>query len=247
MTPDDPGIQSSLAEVRRLVARANRLAVLTGAGISASSGIPTFRGGDQSLWSHYRPEDLATPEAFAADPELVWRWYDWRRGLIAAARPNAAHEALVRLERRLPVDIVTQNVDGFHQQAGSTRVHEFHGSIWRVRCTRCSHEQEDRTHPLPGIPRCPECTALMRPGVVWFGETIDRQVMARATRAVTSCDLLLVIGTAGLVHPASGLMDLARSAGAGVCEFNLVPGSLTPRVDLFIQGDAAETVPQIVP
>ncbi len=247
MTPDQEGIQDKLAKVQSLLESADKVAVLSGAGISAASGIPTFRGAQDSMWSRYRPEDLATPEAFARDPDLVWRWYDWRRGLIAASGPNPAHQALAQLEETTAVTVITQNVDGYHQQAGSSRVLEFHGSIWKVRCTVCNEEREDRRVPLPIPPLCPACGGLLRPQVVWFGEGIDRGVMAASTAAVSGCDLLLVIGTAGMVHPAAGLADLARRAGATVCEFNLVESLLTPRVDVFIPGDASGTLPRVVP
>ncbi len=247
MAPDKAMIQEKLNRIRALITPATSVAVLSGAGISAASGIPTFRGSQDSLWANYRPEELATPEAFNRDPELVWRWYDWRRSLIAAARPNPGHEALARLQTLAQVVIITQNVDGYHQQAGSTPVWEFHGSIWRVRCLQCGKETVDRRVPLPIPPRCEMCGGLLRPGVVWFGESIDPDILARSTQAVSECGVLLVVGTAGLVHPAAGLADLAHSHGAKVCEFNLAPSALTPRVDFFIPGNAAETLPNLAP
>ena len=236
-----------VAELARLLEEEPTVAVLSGAGISAASGIPTFRGEQDSLWSRYRPEDLATPQAFAADPDLVWRWYDWRRGLIAGAEPNAAHHALVRLAARTQVVIVTQNVDGYHQQAGSEDVLEYHGSIWTVRCTDCGAETEDRRVPIPAAPRCEACGGLLRPGVVWFGEGIDPAVAAASERAVGNCDLFLVIGTAGAVYPAAGLVALAGNAGARVVEFNLEPSAVSHLADLFVPGSAADTLGSIVP
>jgi NAD-dependent deacetylase len=236
-----------IPEIRDLVAAGTPTAVLTGAGISAASGIPTFRGEQDSLWSRYRPEDLATPEAFARDPELVWRWYDWRRGLIAASGPNAAHEALVALEAHAPVTVVTQNVDGYHQQAGSREVLEYHGSIWRLRCTACAAEGDDRRVPVPIPPRCEACRGLLRPGVVWFGEGIDPRVMAGSEDAVAGCGLFLVIGTAGAVYPAAGLVGLARRRGVPVVEFNLEPSGVSHLADHFVSGSAADTLGQIVP
>jgi NAD-dependent deacetylase len=241
----DP-VARELADLRRRLDDAAAVAVLSGAGISAASGIPTFRGRDDSLWSRYRPEQLATPSAFARDPELVWRWYDWRRGLIAASAPNAAHAALVRLEGRARLQVITQNVDGYHQQAGSRDVIEYHGSIWRLRCTRCRHAAEDRRVPLPIPPRCPECEALLRPGVVWFGEGIPPAAHEAAAAAAAGCAVLLVIGTAGAVYPAAGLVDLARSHGAYVAEFNLEPSAVTAQADLFVAGSAADTVPRLL-
>jgi len=243
----EDSIIQTLNEIHESLKPETRVAVLSGAGISAASGIPTFRGAQDSLWSQYRPEELATPEAFAQDPELVWRWYDWRRGLIAESNPNSAHEALVTMAARTQLQIITQNVDGYHQQAGSRSVLEFHGSIWNVRCTDCGKEQEDRRVPIPIAPRCETCGGLLRPGVVWFGEGINPQVMADSGKAADNCDLLLVIGTAGAVYPAASLVDIARRAGARIVEFNIEPSALSHQVDLFVPGSAAETVPLLVP
>lgn len=236
-----------LAAVREGLRPGTRVAALTGAGISAGSGIPTFRGAADALWARYRPEDLATPAAFARDPELVWRWYDWRRGLIAAAEPNAAHRALAALQDKTDLTLITQNVDGLHQRAGSRGVVEYHGSIWTLRCTGCGHQQDDRRVPLPIPPRCGRCSALLRPGVVWFGEGIDPEAAARAQAAAAACELMVVVGTAGAVYPAAGLVSVARRAGARVLEFNLEPGGVTHLADLFVPGDAAETLPGLVP
>jgi NAD-dependent deacetylase len=243
-----------LTRIRASLTTSTRMAALTGAGISASSGIPTFRANEGSLWHDHRPEDLATPAAFDRDPELVWRWYDWRRGLIAAAAPNAAHLALARLERSVAaVTVITQNVDGLHAAAGSGRISgpilEYHGSIWRTRCTECGREREDRRVPLrpPLPPRCEKCGGLLRPGVVWFGEPIDPAVHAAADAAARACDLFLVIGTSGVVWPAAGLARLARASGAQVLEFNLAGAGIGHDVDLFVPGDAAVTLPLLVP
>jgi NAD-dependent deacetylase len=238
--------QPDLAPLRARLSPDAEVAVLTGAGISAASGIPTFRGKQDGLWSRYRPEDLATPEAFARDPELVWRWYDWRRGIIADHEPNAAHAALATLQDRVRLTVVTQNVDGYHQQAGSRGVVEYHGSIWRLRCSGCGREAEDRRVPLPECPRCADCGARLRPGVVWFGEGIPPEAHEAAVLAAARSAVFLVVGTAGAVYPAAGLVDLARSRGAYVVEFNLEPSALTPRVDLFVPGSADATVPRLV-
>jgi NAD-dependent deacetylase len=246
MSPE-PEVLAALESVRAAIGPDTRIAVLTGAGISAASGIPTFRGGDDSLWSRYRPEELATPQAFARDPELVWGWYDWRRGLIAEAAPNAAHEALVRLAEVAAVTIITQNVDGYHQQAGSGDVLEFHGSIWVVRCLGCGHEKVDRKVPLPYPPECGVCGEMVRPGVVWFGEGIDPGVLHASARAASECDLFLVVGTAGAVYPAAGLVGTAREGGARVVEFNVEPSGVTAEVDLFVPGSAADTLGLVVP
>ncbi len=242
----DDQTRRQLADLRDRLGPHTPVAVLTGAGVSSASGIPTFRGRDDSLWSQYRPEDLATPEAFARDPELVWRWYDWRRGLIAANRPNPAHAALARLGERMLLTVITQNVNGYHQQAGSRDVVEYHGSIWTTRCTRCHRRAEDRRVPLPIPPRCPDCGGLLRPGVVWFGEAIPPEASDAATAATIRCRVFLVIGTAGAVYPAAGLVGLARSHGAYVAEFNLERSAVTASADLFVEGNAADTVPLLL-
>jgi len=239
--------QDDLAVVRGRIAEGASVAVLSGAGISAASGIPTFRGSAEGFWSRFRPEDLATPEAFASDPELVWRWYDWRREMIASSGPNAAHRCLALMESRCPVTVITQNVDGYHQRAGSRQVLEYHGSIWRLRCTACGQEDRDERVPLPLLPHCARCGGLLRPGVVWFGEAIDSEVMRDAQRAAVASDVFLVIGTAGVVYPAAGLVAVARSAGALVVELNLTPSAITPMVDVFFAGSAADTVPRLDP
>lgn len=239
-------MKDQLGPVRERIAAGATVAVLSGAGLSAASGIPTFRGAQDSLWSQYRPEDLATPTAFARDSELVWRWYDWRRGLIAGSEPNAAHHALAALEAKTTVTIITQNVDGYHRLAGSSRILEYHGSIWRVRCQDCGNTGLDERVPIPIPPVCERCHGLLRPGVVWFGESIDPQVMADSARAATDCDVFLVIGTAGAVYPAAGLVSAARHGGALVVEFNLEPSRISHLADIFVAGSAAETVPGLI-
>jgi NAD-dependent deacetylase len=220
-----------------------RITVLTGAGVSAESGVPTFRG-PGGLWRQYRPEDLATPAAFARDPGLVWGWYDWRRGLIAACRPNPAHDTLADMETRLPdFTLITQNVDGLHQAAGSRRVLELHGSIWRLRCTREGTRSEDRTTPLPELPpRCPTCGALLRPDVVWFGEALPADVL-EAAFAAAACDLMLVVGTSALVQPAASLPLIARQHGAVLVEINPDATPLSDYVDLTLRQPAAQALP----
>ena len=243
----DPEAQRSLASIRADIDAATKIAVLSGAGLSAASGIPTFRGAQDSLWSQYRPEDLATPEAFARDPELVWRWYDWRRGLIADAEPNAAHRALADLQTKAQVSVITQNVDGYHQQAGSRQVLEFHGSIWQVRCTACGRQTEDRQVPIPIPPHCEVCGGLLRPGVVWFGEGIDPAVLQESAATVSECNILLVVGTAGAVYPAAGLVEAASNVGATIVEFNVERSAVSRHADVFVAGSAADTVGEIVP
>jgi NAD-dependent deacetylase len=232
---------------------------LTGAGISAESGVPTFRG-QGGLWKQCRPEDLATPQAFARDPTTVWEWYLWRRSLIAAVRPNPGHDVLARLEARLSgFQVVTQNVDGLHQRAGSRRVRELHGSIWLSVCSQgcgrsrndavCARGDGERQESAPEstavfTPLC-ECGALLRPGVVWFGEPLDPEVINVSIAAVESADVCLVGGTSSLVYPAAGLPGLARQAGAVVIEVNVEPTPLTPLADFVLTGPAGVVLPQL--
>ncbi len=235
----------SLETARELLEHARKVAVLTGAGISAESGVPTFRGSG-GLWKQFRPEDLATPGAFARDPNLVWEWYDWRRSILAKVQPNAGHRALAELEERISeFTLITQNVDGLHQLAGSKSVVEVHGSIWNLRCTACKHEWLDRSVPLTLPPRC-ECGSLARPGVVWFGENLPSSVWARAERAATSCDVLVVIGTSAVVYPAAGLVHLAQSAGAKVIEVNVERTPLSGLVDCALTGRAGQILPELL-
>jgi NAD-dependent deacetylase len=239
-------VDNALIEARALIEGARRITVLTGAGVSAESGIPTFRG-PGGLWRERRPEDLATPEAFARDPLLVWEWYDWRRGVIAAARPNPAHEALARLEARHEhFTLVTQNVDGLHARSGSTAPLELHGSIWTLRCTDCGAERVDRSAPLdPLPPRC-RCGALERPGVVWFGEALPIETLERAHAAAAACDLFLLVGTSALVWPAAGLGEIAQRSGAHVIEINPDATPYSGRV-LSLRAKAGELVPLLIP
>jgi NAD-dependent deacetylase len=239
-------VPSGLERARAMLREAKRIAVLTGAGISAESGIPTFRGAG-GLWKHFRAEDLATPEAFRRDPRLCWEWYDWRRSIIAGVKPNAGHYALVELERRGGAfTLITQNVDGLHTAAGSKSILEVHGSIWKLRCTECAKEWSDRSVPLALPPRCAECGGLARPGVVWFGENLDPAIWAAAERAVSGCDVLLVVGTSALVYPAAGLAPLARSRDSKIIEVNLEPTPVSEFVDIAFTGPAGEILPQLV-
>ena len=232
--------------VRALLRSARSVAVLTGAGVSAESGIPTFRGA-HGLWKQYRAEELATPEAFTRDPELVWQWYDWRRGIIAQAKPNAGHIALAELEQRVPdFTLITQNVDDLHDDAGSRRILKVHGSIWTVRCIGCGRETVDRRSPLPQIPPRCECGALLRPGVVWFGESLPSKVWNEAERAAERAEVFLVIGTSALVYPVAGLAATAKRAGAKVVEINIAETPLSQRIDAFLKGSSAELLPQLM-
>jgi NAD-dependent deacetylase len=219
--------------------------VLTGAGISAESGVPTFRGED-GLWRQYRAEELATPSAFERNPTLVWEWYDWRRGLIARCEPNAAHQALAEMESGFrDFVLVTQNVDGLHQRAGSGQVVQLHGNIWQVRCTAEGTIFDREDVPLSEIPPRCSCGALLRPHVVWFGEPPEADVLAAAYRAAERCRLMLVVGTSAVVQPAASLPVIAKQRGAYVIEINMEQTPLSSLADEVILGPAAEEVPRL--
>lgn len=239
---------TSIIETRARIASAQSIAVLTGAGISADSGVPTFRGAT-GLWRTYRAEELATPGAFAREPRLVWEWYDWRRSVIATVRPNAGHDALAALEQHHDrFTLVTQNVDGLHARAGSRRVLELHGNIWQMRCTVCGAVSTDRRVPLPltpQLPACARCSGLLRPHIIWFGESLDSSVIQSASDAATSCEIFLVIGTSGVVQPAASLASMAREAGAWVVEVNPERSAISA-VHCWVAGRAAEIMPLLV-
>lgn len=225
---------------------ATRVVVLTGAGVSAESGVPTFRGAD-GLWQRHRAEDLATPEAFARDPRLVWEWYDWRRRLIATRRPNPAHEAIAALETHVPEFLlVTQNVDGLHRRAGSRRLAELHGNLWRVRCPAEGTVTENLEVPLPSLPPRCACGALLRPDVVWFGEALPTDAIQKAWDAAESCDVLLAVGTSAVVQPAASLPTVGKAHGAYVVEVNLEATPLTRIADETHYGKAGETLPRVL-
>lgn len=235
-----------MRQVRELLRGASAVAVLTGAGVSAESNIPTFRG-KQGLWREYRAEDLATPAAFARDPGLVWEWYDWRRQKIAQAEPNAGHRALAELERRVPrFTLITQNVDGLHDRAGSSRILKLHGDIWTVRCIDCGAEREDRRAPLPEIPPRCECGGLLRPGVVWFGEALPPGVWRDAEEAAQTSDVFLTVGTSAVVYPAASLVRIAKRAGAKTIEINIAASAVSDSVDAFLEGASGELLPQLI-
>ena len=221
--------------------------MLTGAGISAESGIPTFRDALTGLWASFRPEELATLEAFERDPAFVWKWYEWRRALIREARPNAGHLALVQLARRVPrLTLVTQNVDGLHQRAGSAGVIEYHGNILRDRCM-VEQVVAERSRDVGGeLPRCASCGGLLRPDVVWFGEMIPHDALLMADEAAGDCDVFLSVGTSSLVYPAAGLAESARRRGASLIEVNPNPTDLSSSADVALRGDAGAVLPALV-
>ncbi len=224
---------------------AHAIAVLTGAGVSAESGIPTFRDAMTGLWAQFRPEDLATPEAFQRDPRLVWEWYEWRRSLLANVAPNPAHYALAELARHVPrLTLITQNVDGLHQRAGSQGVLELHGNLARTKCfpEDTIVEQWEETGDVP--PLCPRCGGALRPDVVWFGESLPTQILEAAREAAETCDIFLSVGTSGQVEPAASLLGLAAQQGAATAIFNT---DTTPQnADFHIPGPAGEMLPALL-
>ena len=230
-----------ITDARRLIRSARSICVLTGAGVSAESGIPTFRGAG-GLWRSFRPEELATQAAFTRDPKLVWEWYAWRRKLIAEAAPNPAHKAIAARD----CTVVTQNVDGLHQRAGSNNVLEIHGSIWKIRCSACGWELLEERVPLPDIPPRCKCGGLFRPGVVWFGESLPVDVWDNAQQAVRASDILLVVGTSAVVYPAASLAPLAKIAGATVIEINPDETSLSAAVSYSFRGRAGDVLPELL-
>lgn len=241
--------RAALAEAARLIARARRCAVLTGAGMSAESGVPTFRDAQTGLWSKFDPAQLASPEGFVADPPLVWRWYAWRRELVARAQPNAGHLALARAAGRFErFDLVTQNVDGLHGRAGSRDVIELHGNILRTKCLGECGVSIDEPSALPAgePPRCPRCGQWLRPDVVWFGELLDPAVLARAERAAAECEVMLVVGTSGLVFPAAGLPLQARRAGAQIVVVNPNESDLDDAAHVLVRASAATALPALL-
>ena len=237
---------SDLGRLKEKLAVAEAITVLTGAGISADSGVPTFRGAD-GLWKNFRAEDLATPEAFERDPRLVWEWYNWRRELIVTKQPNDAHKAIVELERRYPdFWLITQNVDGLHRDAGSRKLSEIHGNIWIVRCTGCGRVVENRDVPIQILPMCTHCHNLLRPHIVWFGESLSPDDLDDCSKALRHCHVLLIIGTSGVVYPAAGFASVAKETGAFVAEINLDPTPQSALVDISLQGRAKDLVPLLL-
>jgi NAD-dependent deacetylase len=236
----------SLDLIRALRA-ARHIVVLTGAGVSAESGIPTFRDAQIGLWAQYRPEDLATPEAFDRNPKLVWDWYAWRGEIVRDARPNPGHYALAELQRRVPqFDLITQNVDGFHQSAGSTGVIELHGNILRTKCSREDVVIDQWVASDETPPRCPRCGAYLRPDVVWFGEMLPPAALEAAVQAANTCDVFFSIGTSGVVEPAASLAHIALQHNATLVEVNPTSTPLTSQATFVLQGASGEILPALI-
>lgn len=240
----------AIAEARRCLQGARRIAVLTGAGMSAESGVPTFRDAQTGLWARFDPAQLASEDGFRADPPLVWRWYAWRREVVARAEPHAGHRALAAAEidpRLESFTLVTQNVDGLHRRAGSRDLIEIHGSITLTICLeRCGYEQFDPSRvPAGEPPTCPRCGSWLRPGVVWFGEALNPARLEAAEAAARGCDVMLVVGTSGVVYPAAALPGLARRAGATVIVVNSAESDLDGEARIVVRGTAAGMLPTL--
>jgi len=246
-------MEDLLACARQLLRHAAHIAVLSGAGISAESGVPTFRDAQTGLWARFRPEELATEAAFRRHPDRVWDWYAERRASLAAVQPNAGHLALGGFERRHPgrLTVITQNVDGLHQRAGSQGVLALHGSLaedrWLDPCALHRQGACDVAQAEPGRPpRCPQCGNPVRPAVVWFGEMLPEDALRQAEQAASRCDVMLVVGTAGAVYPAAGLAHQARAAGAQVIIVNPHPSELDELAHLRLAGSAAQVLPRLL-
>jgi NAD-dependent deacetylase len=236
--------QSDLLDTLR---KAKHVAVFTGAGVSAESGIPTFRDAQTGLWANYRAEDLATPEAFLHDPAMVWKWYAWRRELMRASRPNPAHLAIAHLERLVPrVAVITQNVDGLHRLAGSSKVIELHGNIWDDICFDCGKPAvpSPTEHDTP--PHCPQCGGLLRPGVVWFGEALPAHAWHEAAEQSELADVFFCIGTSSLVEPAASLPRYAQSCGRTVIQINPEVTAHDGFARFALRGKAGEILPALL-
>ena len=229
------------------IQQAGHIAVLTGAGISAESGIPTFRAAQTGLYAQHSPQELASPEGFRKDPKLVWEWYAWRRSKVAAANPNRGHLALVAMEQRVPkFTLITQNVDGLHRRAGSLNVLELHGNIMNTKCSRENTPVTgwQDTGSIPPI--CPNCKAFLRPDVVWFGESLPADKLLAALDAASACNVFLSVGTSTLVEPAASLPFLALRHGAVVIEVNPEQTPLSKQAAIILSGEAGSILPQLV-
>lgn len=239
-------LRDAIFILKEKIKKSSYITIISGSGISAESGIPTFRGKD-GLWKSYRAEDLASPRAFAKNPKLVWEWYNWRREIIREKKPNHAHKSCVKLENMIKPNftIITQNVDGLHKEAGSDNVLEIHGNIWYTRCTNCGDIKENKG-VLSNSPKCDLCGGLLRPNVVWFGEALDDIILHKAFEALFASDIVIIVGTSGLVYPAAQFAGTAKENGAFVVEINLEETPNSDIVDVSIRGKAGDILPQII-
>ncbi|KAG9333831.1 hypothetical protein JZ751_010048 [Albula glossodonta] len=251
-TTENARPSSDMSEFRKAFSKAKHIAVITGAGVSAESGIPTFRGAG-GLWRKWKTQDLATPEAFSRNPSRVWEFYHHRREMALAARPNAAHQALAECEARLSrqgrcVTIITQNTDELHQRAGSKHILEIHGNLFKTRCVSCGEVESNHRSPTqtPATPACEddECNGLLRPNVVWFGETLDSDILTKVEEELGMCDLCLVVGTSSIVFPAAMFAPQVASRGVPVAEFNTETTPVTSGFTFHFQGPCGTTLPR---
>jgi len=239
-------MEKDIDELKKIITNSNRVTVLTGAGISAESGVPTFRG-INGMWRNYQVTDVATPQAFAKDPELVWEFYNWRRNLISKVTFNPGHKALVELENHVnDFTLITQNVDGLHREAGSKRLLEIHGNLWVVRCTKCGMLTMDRSKDMGRFPKCAKCGGLLRPNVVWFGESLNPDILGKAIDAARNCELMLIVGTSAMVQPAASLAFKAKAAGAVLAEINIEMTPQSGQMDFVLTGKAGEILPMLI-
>jgi NAD-dependent protein deacetylase/lipoamidase len=245
-------VTDAVGAVRRALDEAETIAALTGAGISAESGVPTFRGPD-GLWRNFSPEQLATPEAFARDPRLVWEWYEWRRACVRTAGPNAGHHALSELERgraarqgERSFTLITQNVDGLHDRAGNRRILKLHGDLWLTRCMGCGAEGRNEQVPLPELPPRCACGGLLRPAVVWFGESLPEAAWDEAFAACRRAQVFLLVGTSGVIYPAAALAEVARRSGARIAVVNPQPTPLDRSAEWVLRGPAGDILPRLL-
>ncbi len=242
----DPAVELP-PDLQHLLHNADRVVVLTGAGVSAESGVPTFRDAQSGLWQQYNPEDLATTAAFEREPELVWNWYAWRRELLSTVEPNAGHRALVEMERRSAAfTLITQNVDGLHTRAGNEHLLELHGNIGRVKCFHENEIVSDWKESEQVPPPCPRCGGPLRPDVVWFGESLPEDILQAAFDAARSCDLLFSVGTSSLVQPAASLPYEAKRNEAKVVEVNPERTPLSAAADYVLTGPAGVILPRLI-
>ena len=241
---------NELKQTINLLQNAQHICILTGAGISSESGIPTFRDKQTGLWENYRAEDLASIEAFERDPKMVWSWYQWRRNLVKDKRPNPAHHALATLEdwantHHKTLSLITQNVDDLHEQAGSQATH-LHGHLWKNKCSQCeSPYLAEVDYDQDTLLHCPQCEAYIRPDIVWFGEMLPHKAWQYAEQASAHCDVFISIGTSSLVYPAAGLSQLAKRNGAKLIEINPNP-TQNPIIDVVLAGKAGELLPSLI-
>jgi NAD-dependent deacetylase len=245
---DTVELEAALDLAANVLREADRVAVLTGAGVSAESGVATFRGAD-GLWEGHDILEVATPTGFARNPELVWRFYNQRRASMRGVAPNPGHRALAEMEQRWGSDrftLITQNIDSLHQAAGSRRVLELHGRLSRVRCTLCDYWEDRPGEELPALPRCPHCQELLRPDVVWFEEMLPQHTWREAREQAEACRCFLVVGTSAIVFPAAGLIEMAQAAGAAVLEFNLERTPASRSADVCLHGPSGRLLPEVV-